>query len=67
MNISAYRDVVVDALGPAVKVNQPVDGGQLGSEELLALGVNHRVDAADVIDRDDAVGRGAGVCNERDQ
>ena len=66
MNVSAYRDVVVDALGPAIEVDQPVHGGQLGSEELLTLGVDHRVDTADVIDRDDAVGRGAGICKERD-
>lgn len=25
----SYSDVVVDALGPAVQVNQPVDSGQL--------------------------------------
>ena len=59
------RDVVVDALGPAIQVNKPVDSGQLGSEQLLPLGVDHGVNAADVIDGDDAVGGGAGICNER--
>ena len=58
--------MVVDALGPAVQVNEPVDRGQLGPEQLLPLGVDHGVDAADVIDGDDAVGGGAGICNERE-
>ena len=66
-HISTDRDVVVDALGPAVQVNEPVDSGQLGPEQLLPLGVDHGVDAADVIDGDDAVRGGAGICNdERD-
>ena len=65
-HICTHRDVVIDALGPAVQVNQPVDSGQLGPEQLLPLGVDHGVDAADVIDGDDAVGGGAGICNERD-
>ena len=60
------RDVVVDALGPAIQVNKPVDSGQLRPEQLLPLGVDHGVNTADVIDGDDAVGGGAGICNERD-
>ena len=47
--------MVVDALGPAVQVYEPVDGGELAAEHLLPLGVHHRVYAADVVDRHDAV------------
>ena len=50
--------MVVDALGPAVQVNKPVDSCQLGPEQLLPLGVDHGVNAADVIDGDHAVGGG---------
>ena len=53
-----YRHVVVDPLCPALHLDQTVDGRQLAPQHLLALGVLHRVDTADVIDGDHAVGGG---------
>lgn len=48
--------MVVDALGPSVHVNQPVDGGKLAAEEFLTLGEVEALHATDVVDWDDALG-----------
>lgn len=64
--VEAGGDVAADALAPAVKVEQPVDGGHLAAQQLLALGVGHALDATDVVDREDAVlGAGAHAATAR--
>ena len=62
-NNNTDRDVVVDALGPALQLDQAVHRRQLASQDLLSLGVLHGVDTADVIDRDHAVRGGCRVYN----
>ena len=39
----SYCEVVVDELGPAEQVSEPIKGGQLAAKKLLALVVGNRV------------------------
>ena len=58
------RHVVIDVLGPAVQLYQPVDRGQLAAQQLLSLRVDHRVNPADVVDGNDTAVGGLGTCKE---
>ena len=50
--------MVVDALAPAVAVDESVDGRQPTSQLLLPLGVDEAADPPDVVDGDDTGGGG---------
>lgn len=56
---ATHRDVVVDGLRPAEHVDEPVQGGELAAQNLLALGVAGQVAASDVVDGDEATGAAA--------
>lgn len=50
----SYRNVIVNGVGPAKEVNEPIKGGQLAAQDLLPLDVGGEIAAFNVVDRDDA-------------
>ena len=58
-----HCEVVVDELGPVEQVSEPVEGGQLAAQKLLALVVGDGVGAPQVVDR----GHHAQACREEEE
>ena len=50
-----YSDVIVDTLGPAIEIDEPINSSEFASEEFLTLGVPHRLDSSDVVYRHNAI------------
>lgn len=48
--VQSGGDLAAHALAPAVQVHEPEDSGELASQQLLALGVAHALDTANVVD-----------------
>jgi len=58
-----HGEVVIDELGPVEQVREPVEGGQLAAQQLLALLIGDGVRAPQVVHR----GHHAQACRDEEE